>query len=351
MPDFQEAVLVRRSHHTMSIVLNRPEVLNCLNLPMVRLIRQALVEAEQDPLVRLVLFYASGERGFCAGGDIKAMAELVRSGRLDQCLHFLEEEYRMDLAIHRFPKPVVVLADGVTMGGGLGISAGADIVLATERTLSAMPETRIGFFPDVGATGWMFQKCPPGYPEYLGLTGQAMRGSECVRMGFATHLTDSRNISEIIRILEEGWFGDRSPEKSKEIVEIVTLLNPYLQKSIPSSSMEDDWVRGYFAGKRDLKKVVEDLRECSVLQNLCEGVFHRLSERSPTALAVTMRLLRHNEGLPVEEVFRVDLKAARFILAHPDFLEGVRARLIDKDDQPKWNPESIEKVMNLDLKL
>lgn len=335
----------------MSIVLNRPEVLNSLNLPMVRLVRQALVEAEQDPLVRLLLFYGSGERGFCAGGDIKAMAELVRNGRLEQCLHFLEEEYRMDLAIHRFPKPVVVLADGVNMGGGLGISAGADVVLATERTRSAMPETRIGFFPDVGATGWMFRKCPPGYPEYLGLTGQEMTGSECVWMGFATHLTDSGNIPEIIRILEQSRFADTSPGKSKNVVEIFKLLDPYIQKSIPASSAMDDWVRGYFAGKRDLKQVVEDLRQCSILLDLCEGVFHRLSERSPTALAVTMHLLRHNEGLPMEEVFGADLKAARFILAHPDFLEGVRARLIDKDDQPKWNPDSIEKVTNLDLKL
>ena len=145
-----------------TIVLNRPEALNSLSYEMITLIRKAVEQAAADETVRLLLFYGIGERGFCAGGDIKAMARDVREGRVERALHFLAEEYALDLAIHRYPKPVVVLADGITMGGGLGLTAGADFVLATERTRMAMPETRIGFFPDVGATGWLFVKCPPG---------------------------------------------------------------------------------------------------------------------------------------------------------------------------------------------
>jgi len=236
------------------------------------------------------------------------------------------------------------------MGGGLGLSSGADIILATERTSSAMPETRIGFFPDVGATGWMFDKCPPGYPEYLGLTGYEMIGSECVRVGFATHLTASKDLPLIIKLLENNSKG-LSKEKSEAVKQIITLLEPFLMKDIPNKLDMDQWVKTYFDGKTSMTSMLEDLRECSIFNDLCDGVFNRLSERSPSALMVTLKLLRHNRGQAIEDVFQSDLKAARFILSHPDFLEGVRARLVDKDDLPQWQPDSIEKVKRIDLEL
>ena len=352
MPEAQDTspVIVKKNRHSMSIVLNRPEALNSLNLRMVRLIRKALNEAAGDADVRLVLFRGSGARGFCAGGDVRAMAELVAQGRLEEPLRFLEEEYEMDLALHRFPKPVVVLADGINMGGGLGISAGADIVLATERTRSAMPETRIGFFPDVGATGWLFEKCPPGYPEYLSLTGYEMAGAESVRAGFATHLVARSDLEEITRALEasgQDLPGNRSEGRER----IVSLLRPFLQGGIPAKPLMDDWVRSSFSGRESIPAILDDLKACTIFSDLCEGVFGSISERSPTALVLTLRLLRHNEGRPMEEVFRSDLKAARFILSHPDFLEGVRARLIDKDRRPAWNPDRIEAAAEIVIDL
>ena len=348
--DGNSLVVVKKNQKMMSIVLNRPQVLNSLNHEMVRQIQKAIDEAKQDTSIRLVLFYGEGDRGFCAGGDIKAMAQSVREGDIEKTLHFLEEEYALDLSIHRFPKPTIVLADGITMGGGLGLSAGADIVLATERTSTAMPETRIGFFPDVGATGWMFHKCPPGYPEYLGLTGYEMIGSECVRVGFASHLIAFKDTGLIIQLLESESGGLHN-EKSEAVKQITSLLEPFLQKDIPHKPEMDDWVKTYFDGRTSIVSMLEDLRQCSIFSDLCDGVFHRLSERSPTALMVTLQLLRHNEGQQIEDVFRADLKAARFILSHPDYLEGVRARLIDKDDVPLWQPDSIEKVGSIDLGL
>ena len=113
----------------------------------------------------------AGDRGFCAGGDLKELTRAVQAGAVHLADQFFHDEYALDLMLHQCPKPVVVLAHGITMGGGLGLAAGADIVVATETTRMAMPETRIGFFPDVGGTGWLFTKCPPGYPEYLALTG------------------------------------------------------------------------------------------------------------------------------------------------------------------------------------
>ncbi|MBU4011403.1 MAG: enoyl-CoA hydratase/isomerase family protein, partial [Proteobacteria bacterium] len=249
----------------------------------------------------------------------------------------------LDLEISRFPKPVIVLADGITMGGGLGISAGADIVLATERTITAMPETRIGFFPDVGATGWMHNKCPPGYPEYLGLTGYEMKGGESVRVGLATHLLTTPKISFVHEVLE-NFSSELSHEKPEAVQQIIALLEPLLKKDIPQKPGLDALVKTCFAGKTSIIPMLEDLRACSQFNDLCEGIFQRLSERSPTALATTLQLLRLNEGRPIEAVFKTDLKAARFLLTHPDYIEGIRARLIDKDDQPRWQPESLEKL-------
>jgi enoyl-CoA hydratase len=343
-----DPVLVKKDHNTLSIGLNRPEVLNSLNSNMVRRIQKALDKAEQDDAIHLVLLYGEGEQGYCAGGDIKAMAQAVREGKMEKALQFLEEEYALDLRIHRFPKPVVVLADGITMGGGLGLCGGADMVLATERTRSAMPETRIGFFPDVGATGWMFRKCPPGYPEYLGLTGYEMTGAECVRVGFATHLMASEDVSKILNFLKSAS-RKISKQKPTAVRQLTGLIEPFLDSRVPLKPGMDDWVKAYFCGKTSIKGILEELRHCSIFNDLCDGVFERLSERSPTALVVTLQLLRHNEGRPIEEVFEADLKAARFILAHPDYLEGVRARILDKDDRPRWEPDSLEKVGKIDL--
>jgi enoyl-CoA hydratase len=223
-------------------------------------------------------------------------------------------------------------------------------VVATERTRMAMPETRIGFFPDVGATGWLFEKCPLGYPEYLGLTGYEVQGPESVRLGLATRLVLSQDLAAVVDLLENipgGLEGD----KSQNLKRIFALLEPFFLKDIPSHPEMDEWVRTTMAGKDSIPTLLDDLRQCGLFSDLCRGIFQRLSERSPTALTVTLQLLRHNQGRPLEEVFEMDLKASRFLLNHPDYLEGVRARLIDKDDHPRWRPDRLEDVGEIRLDL
>jgi len=343
-------VLIRRQPRMMSMVLNRPRTLNSLSIEMIRLIQKALDEAEGDERYQFVLLHGAGEKGFCAGGDVKALARAVQQKSSPGADLILEEEYDMCLRLHRFPKPVVVLADGITIGAGLGLAAGADIVVATERTRMAMPETRIGFFPDVGATGWMFTKCPPGYPEYLGLTGYEAVGAEAVRVGFATHLTSSEQLAELINILE-GYAANLPQPRIGAARQLAAALDIFFEKDIAAKPDMDDWVAAYFKGKRSFMEIMASLRQCSIQTRLCEQVFQRLAERSPTAVVLTLKLLRHNEHRPLEEVFQADLAAARFILKHPDYVEGERARLVDKDDNPRWQPDRIEAVGDLDVKL
>ena len=342
-------VRVERHSHMMTIVLNRPRVLNSLNLEMISALDKGLDEVEREDRLQFVLLSGAGEKGFCAGGDIRAIAEAVRQNLTARALESLAAEYALCLRLHRFPKPLIVLADGIAMGAGLGLAAAADIAVATERTRMAMPETRIGFFVDVGATGWMFARCPKGYPEYLALTGYEVAGAEAVRIGFSTHLGRSAELPQVKTILE-SWNVELARERPLAGRQLATALDGFFNKDIPPKTEMDNWVADYFSGETSMVRLMENLRQCSIFSDLCDGVFHRLSERSPTSVALTLELLRHNEGRPLDEVFQADLSAARFIFAHPDFVEGVRARLIDKDDKPRWRPPTIEELGQLDLK-
>ncbi len=164
-------VLVIRSAGLMALVLNRPRVLNTLNREMIRLLRRGLGGGPGGVRRQAGAHQRGRGTGFCAGGDLKELTRAVQAGEVHLADQFFREEYALDLLIHQCPKPVVVLAPGITMGGGLGLAAGADLVVATETTRMAMPETRIGFFPDVGGTGWLFTKCPPGLPRIPGPHG------------------------------------------------------------------------------------------------------------------------------------------------------------------------------------
>jgi enoyl-CoA hydratase len=341
--DKEIPVLVARGKQMLSIILNRPRVLNCLNTEMIRLIGEALDEAERDDSIGFVVLRGAGERGFCAGGDLKALAMAAINRQLEEAYELFDAEYSLDLRIHRFPKPVIVLADGITMGGGLDLCAGADAVVGTGRTRMAMPESRIGLFPDVGATGWLFKKCPEGYPEFLALTGYEVGGSECVRLGLATHICPSDILQDIRRMLE-NYSKPLPPVRKGAAERLIHHLSSFCSAdSFPNPEM-DQWVRTYFYGQSSLLRIMEALSTCQSQGELCAAFFSQLEERSPTSLVLTLHLLRHNEERALEEVYMVDSRAARFMVAHHDFLEGVRARIIDKDDKPQWQPQSIEDV-------
>ncbi len=341
-------VLVERYDAMMAIILNRPRAINALTTGMIRLIRQALEEALAQDRFQFVLLSGAGTKGFCAGGDVKQLAKAVKENAFGSAELFFHEEYALDLTLHRFPKPLIVIADGITMGGGLGLSAGADLVVATETTVMAMPETKIGFFPDVGATGWMFTKCPRGYPEYLGLTGYEVKGAECIRLGLANGLTRRARLPRLKKTLTRH-LGRISSEKIEAVKQLRTLLAPVLEKKISPDLEMEKWVETHFSGKASVREIMNSLLQCSPQTQWCEETYRQLSQRSPTALVLTLKLLRHNEGRPPEEVSHVEEKAAHFIIRHPDYLEGIRAYILDKDDQPRWQPSTIDEVISLEV--
>ncbi len=341
-------VRVRPDGPILEVILNRPRAINSLNLEMVRTLASVLDRAAQDETLSLVILSGEGPKGFCAGGDVKALAQAVKEKREAQADAFFREEYALDLMIHRFPKPVVVFAHGITMGGGLGLSAGADLVIVEEKTHMAMPETRIGFFPDVGASRWLFMKSPPGYPEYLALTGYDLFGPECVRMGWGTHYVPRKHWPEIRRAFRSQ--APHLPSGRKDAAEDLRRILESRSSPVPTQERSvDDWVRRYFHNKDSFRDILEGLRQCSLHSDLCQGVFRRLSERSPTALALTFRLLQRNRERSLEEAFAAEERAARWMIRHPDYGEGVRARLMDKDDRPRWTPSTLEAVEDRDL--
>lgn len=339
----ESPVLRERRGGMLELILNRPQVLNTLNPEMIRLLQQGVNAARGDADCRMVLLRGAGERGFCAGGDLKALVQLVRQQAWDRAAAFFQEEYTLDLDLHRFPKPLVVLAAGITMGGGLGLAAGADVVVVTENSRLAMPETGIGFFPDVGATGWLSAKCPPGYPEYLALTGRELSGPEAVRLGLATHLVKAAKLPALLKALREE--AAQLPSAKEEAApRLKAILASWGEQEISPQPELDGWVAGHFAGKTSVQEILDSLSRCRDHTGLDPEVGDRLQARSPTALALTLSLLRRNRGRPLEEVFAAEARATRFMIAHPDYQEGIRARLLDRDQQPRWQPANLQEV-------
>ena len=332
-------VICRYNPTSLSIILNRPEAINSLTVEMIDAILGALMHALNDESIHFVVIYGNGSKGFCAGGDIKKLYQASVRGDSNYIKEFYAKEYALDYTIHTFPKPVIVFAHGITMGGGLGLAAGATRVVVTEHTVMAMPESRIGFFPDVGSTGWLFTKCKKGYPKYLALTGDELNGAECVHVGLAHNQVLSHMLPQCINELES--LTSSNEDIHQEIERIVLKYATPVQRN---HNQKDEWVCQYFDTDKPLESILQSLAQCSTEHELCSGVFTRITERSPTSLVMTDLLLEANKGKALEEVFARELQAAIFMTQHHDYREGVRARIIDKDNNPRWNPNNIDDV-------
>lgn len=316
--------------------LNRPKAINSLTLPMVRILFQALARFEDDPGVACVVLVGEGERGLCAGGDVRIIHDLGKAGD-PQVLDFWREEFPLNYRIARFSKPYVALMDGIVMGGGVGISAHGSHRIVTERTRLAMPETGIGYFPDVGGS-WLLPRTPGECGTWLGLTGNTVTAADAIYAGFADFFVPSERLAEIVE--------DLSQAADAEGVEATIM------------AYATEAHAGVLSANREIIDATfrfDTVEEIFAALSARDDAFSRetvevLQKRSPTSLKLTLKLLRlGRESGSLIECLEREFAAGTEILRGHDFYEGVHAALVDKDRNPRWRPSRLEEVREEDL--
>ncbi|HEY0182917.1 MAG TPA: enoyl-CoA hydratase/isomerase family protein [Rhodopila sp.] len=322
----EDTVVTSRDGRVGRILLNRPKALNALTLSMIRACAAILETWRDDPHVHAVVIEGAGDRAFCAGGDIRALRDGYLAGELDAVKQFFSEEYALNLAIANYPKPYIALIDGLCMGGGIGMSVHAPYRVATEHAGFAMPETAIGFFPDIGAT-FLLPRLPGELGTYLGLTGLRVSGANAVHAGFATHFTPRARLADLSAALAEDGIAALAA----------------FDETLPASSLA-----GYRAAidhcfaADTVGEIVSRLEATS--DEWAVEALKALRTVSPSALHWTLRALRRGRDLTLQQALDAELALTRTTMAHPDFAEGVRAMVVDKDRRPVWQPAKLEDV-------
>lgn len=324
-----EDVLIGVEGRVGRIALNRPKAIHALNLPMCQAMIDALLAWRDDAAIEAVVIDHSEGRGFCAGGDIRMLAESgAKDGR--EARAFFHTEYRLNHLLFTYAKPVVAFMDGITMGGGVGISQPAKYRVATEHTRFAMPETGIGLFPDVGG-GWYLPRLEGRVGAFLALTGARLDGAECLALGLATHYLPSANLAEAKERIAQH------PDRIGGILGELSVTAP------PAAiTGQIDKINRLFASDRyeDILAALEkDGGEWA------QKELGALRTKSPQTCKVALRQLREGAAMPdfAAEMRQEYAIGSRVVQMH-DFLEGVRALIVDKDNSPKWDPPTPEAV-------
>ncbi|AWM77393.1 enoyl-CoA hydratase/isomerase family protein [Phenylobacterium parvum] len=323
-----EEVLVARDGGLGRLTLNRPQALHALTTGMCQALTAALLDWRGDPAVQAVLVDHSGERGFCAGGDIRMLADSgAADGRLAREFFFIE--YRLNHLLFGYPKPVIAVMDGITMGGGVGLSAPARFRIATERTTFAMPETGIGLFPDVGG-GWFLPRLPGRIGLWLALTGARIKAADCLHAGLATHYVPSETLPELKAALTA---------KPQDIEDLLT------QFHVDPGPAPVDAHRAELDAAFGQDSVEAILAALEGGSDWARAQAEALKTKSPQTLKVAFRQLALGLAAPdfaanMAMEYRI---GARVVQRH-DFLEGVRAVIVDKDNAPRWDPATLEGV-------
>ncbi|MFJ9693909.1 enoyl-CoA hydratase/isomerase family protein [Kitasatospora sp. NPDC101183] len=317
-----EDVLLHREGRAGLIVLNRPKALNALTHAMVGRIAGALDAWEQDRTVETVVLTGAGERGLCAGGDIVAIHRAATGGDHSAAEEFWRDEYRLNARIARYPKPYVAVMDGIVMGGGVGVSAHGRVRIVTERTRIAMPETGIGFVPDVGGT-YLLGLAPGELGTHLALTAGSIGAGDALLCGLADHFVPAERLPALL--------DDLAVEPVHEALE------RHVSTAPPGRLAEQrEWIDDCYAAPT-VEEILERLRACGRPE--AEEAADRITANSPTAVKVTLAALRRARALgPLEAVLDQEFRTSCAALATADLPEGIRAQVIDKDRTPRWHP-------------
>jgi enoyl-CoA hydratase len=311
------------------VTLNRPQALHALTTNMCRLMIDALVAWREDPAVALVMFDHSGERGFCAGGDIRMLAESgAGDGRLAR--EFFFTEYRLNELIFNYPKPRIAFMDGITMGGGVGLSRPCRFRVATERTTFAMPETGIGLFPDVGG-GWYLSRMPDHIGLWLALTGARIKAADCELLQIATDFVESARVPELKAAILAA------PDRTEAL-----LTEFEADAGRPTIAQHQDEIARLFGGD-SVEAIVAALQAAGT--DWANDQLGVLATKSPQTMKVAFRQLRLGAACAsFAENMAMEYRIGARVVQRPDFIEGVRAVIVEKDNAPRWNPPTLEAV-------
>ncbi|MEB0043325.1 MULTISPECIES: enoyl-CoA hydratase/isomerase family protein [unclassified Pseudomonas] len=331
-----DAVLISVRNHIGHLTLNRPAGLNAINLDMVRTLQVQLdLWAHDDEIVAVVL-RGSGDKAFCAGGDIRSLYDSFKNG-LTVHLDFFFEEYALDLTLHHYRKPVLALMDGYVLGGGMGLAQGADLRVVTERSRLAMPEVAIGYFPDVGGS-YFLPRLLGELGIYLGVTGVQISAADALYCGLADWHVNSDSLAQLDKALDSLSWNDNA---LKDLQNLLTKIGVQQLPDAPLQKLRP--VIDHFFGLPDVPSIIEQLRAVTVADSheWALRTANVMESRSPLAMSVTLAMLRRGRRLPLEACFEMELHVDRLWFEHGDLIEGVRAMIIDKDNQPKWNPPTL----------
>jgi enoyl-CoA hydratase len=341
--DFPEDGVQVQEYGALGVItLNRPEALNALSLDMIRAISSALRRWAEKPSIRGVFIAGKdGGRAFCAGGDVKAVyyAGLdARQGKIDFRVPalFFAEEYSLNLQVFHYPKPVIAFMNGITMGGGYGIAGNARYRVATEKTLFAMPEVGIGFFPDVGSL-YHLSRCPGHFGRYLVLSGERIGPGDMVRAGLAACYMEADSREKFVRALEKAVRAHRAETAIDEVLTSFALPPPD-GEVLPRNAERIESVFSHV----DIEGILEALQREGSLWAIDQ--FDLLCSRAPASVKVTAAHFKKAQGQSFNEVIEDDFVLAQHFLRRSDFYEGIRALLVDKDKAPLWDPGRIEDV-------
>lgn len=354
--DDPDDVLFNTFYGVRTIELNRPQKLNSLNGSMARKIIPRLLEWQRSQMASVVIIGGAGPKAFCAGGDVAALAQQNTNGPDGRAASqaYFGLEYQLDHLIATYPKPYIAYMDGITMGGGVGLSVHAPIRIATERTLFAMPETTIGFFPDVGGS-FFLPRLEGQIGAYLALTSERLKGVNAFYAGIATHYIDSSTLSSLTARLAELEFKDYEDIHSRlatinaTIAEFDTGL-PHDEPILLAGELRKAIDRTF--GHSSVEAIVsaleheeQDTENPQRIRDWATSTLKTLSERSPTSLKVALRACREGRQWGIAETFQREYHIAGRFMTHPDFGAGVSARLIHKPPtNPVWDPPKLEDV-------
>lgn len=317
-------MLIRTEGRLGRITLNRPRQINALTLPMIDRIRAALTRWTDDPQVDVLLIDGAGDRGLCAGADIRALRRSILDGT-DEAMTFLADEYAMNAALAAYPKPIVAFQRGITFGGGLGVSAHCSVRVVSEDSLLAMPETLIGIWPDVGIL-YLLARAPGQLGVHAALLGARLDAATAIHAGLADHFVPAADLATVTDALRSGVVPDLGP--AADVAEVPA------------------WIDECYAFD-DAEQILAALLAHPDPDARSAG--ESLAGMAPTSVKVTLRAVRAARSMTLRQVLDQDFRFARHFLGRPDLTEGIRAQVVDKDRNPRWQPARLADVTDADV--